>query len=155
LLDTDVFSYLMRPEDARAKIYLPHTQHKLLAVCFVTVGELLFGASKRGWGKRRVADLHKRLRSVVVVPYDYKMCAVYGDLKARLTQAGIGVTDNDLWIAACAVRHSIPLISNNRRHFENIPDLVLISEAPVLAEIKSQGTLPLVAEKDPNASSES
>ena len=40
------------------------------------------------------------------------------------------MADNDLWIAATAIRHSIPLLSNNRRHFADIPGLVLISEAP-------------------------
>jgi hypothetical protein len=37
--------------------------------------------------------------------------------------------DNDLWIAACALRHSVPLISNNRKHFEKISGLQLISLA--------------------------
>jgi predicted nucleic acid-binding protein len=40
------------------------------------------------------------------------------------------MADNDLWIAATAIRYSIPLLSNNRRHFEEVPGLVLISEAP-------------------------
>jgi hypothetical protein len=40
------------------------------------------------------------------------------------------VADNDLWIAATAVRHSIPLISHNRKHYDDIPDLVFISETP-------------------------
>jgi hypothetical protein len=40
------------------------------------------------------------------------------------------VAANDLWIASCAIRHAIPLISNNRKHFEKIPGLTLISETP-------------------------
>jgi predicted nucleic acid-binding protein len=40
------------------------------------------------------------------------------------------LADNDLWIAALAVRHSVPLVSNNRTHFQRVPGLVLISEAP-------------------------
>ena len=35
-----------------------------------------------------------------------------------------------VWIAALAVRHSVPLVSNNRKHFKRVPGLVLISEAP-------------------------
>jgi hypothetical protein len=34
------------------------------------------------------------------------------------------------WIEASAIRHSIPLVSNNRKHFERIPGLKLISESP-------------------------
>jgi hypothetical protein len=40
------------------------------------------------------------------------------------------VATNDLWIASSAIRHGIPLISNNRKHFEKIPTLILISETP-------------------------
>ena len=112
-----------------------------MAVSFVTVGELLFGATKKKWGAEKLADLNQRLHRVVIVPYDFKLCETYGDLKSQLREKGRVVADNDLWIAACAVRHSIPLISNNRAHFEDIPGLILISEAPVIAEIKSQGEL--------------
>jgi predicted nucleic acid-binding protein len=35
-----------------------------------------------------------------------------------------------LWIAACAKRHSLSLITNNRKNFEGIPGLTVISEAP-------------------------
>jgi hypothetical protein len=51
------------------------------------------------------------------------------------------VADNDLWIAACAVRHSIPLVSNNQAHFEGIPGLILITEAPAIKEMQSQAKL--------------
>jgi hypothetical protein len=36
------------------------------------------------------------------------------------------------WIAACAVRYGIPLVTHNRRHFEGIPGLEMICEAPQL-----------------------
>ncbi len=138
LLDTDVFSYLGRSGDTRAALYRPHVDRKLIAVSFITVGEILFGAYKNKWGSTKLEQIKARLRSVTIVPYDWAVCQTYGDLKARLQEAGKGVADNDLWIAACAVRHSIPLISNNRAHFEGIPGLVLISEAPVIAQIQSQ-----------------
>lgn len=80
---------------------------------------------------------------MVIVPYDIELCRTYADLKARLSKKGKCVSDNDLWIAACAVRHSIPLLSNNRAHFEHVPDLVLISEAPVIREIESQESFEL------------
>ena len=112
---------------------------------FITVGELHFGAIKRKWSARKIADLSSRLRSIVIVPYDLAICETYGNLRAKLESIGRTTADNDLWIAACAVRHSIPLITNNRKHFEAIPDLVVLSEAPVAAEIESQGTFKEIA----------
>jgi predicted nucleic acid-binding protein len=124
--------------DTRASVYRPHLINKLVALSFVTVGELLFWANKRKWSNRKIADLYTRLKSTVIVPYDLALCETYGSLKAKLQESGRVVADNDLWIAACSIRHSIPLVSNNRAHFEGIPDLVLVSEAPRIAEIRSQ-----------------
>lgn len=102
------------------------------------MGEILFGAYKNKWGNAKLEQIKARLRSVTIVPFDWAVCQTYGDLKSRLQEAGRSVADNDLWIAACAVRHSIPLVSNNRAHFTDIPGLVLISEAPIIAQIASQ-----------------
>jgi tRNA(fMet)-specific endonuclease VapC len=130
LLDTDVFSYLTRANDARGDVYRPHVRGKTIAISFITVGEIYFGAEKAKWGTAKLNNFLERLKAVVVVPYDIEICATYGKLKASLRGAGLIVGDNDLWIASCAIRHSIPLFSNNRRHFENISGLDLISFAP-------------------------
>ena len=148
LVDTDVFSFLMKPGDTRGPIYAPHVEGKRVCVAFVTVGELFFGAYKRKWGVKKIDDLKRRLRSVVIVPYDQRLCYTYANIKAKLVAAGKPVADNDLWIASCAVTHAIPLVSHNRKHFENIPGLHLISEEQVIGEISSQGrlALPLISD---------
>ena len=133
----------MKPGDLRAEIYKKHIQGRLMAVSFITVGELLFGAKRKKWGAAKLADLNQRLRSVVIVPYDREVCATYADLKVRVQTIGRPVADNDLWIAACAVRHQIPLVSNNRDHYAHIPGLILISEAAAIEEAKAQQSLPL------------
>ena len=115
-MDTDVFSYSLKG-DTRAALYKPHLQGKLVALSFVTVGELQFWAAKRKWGAKKLADLSTRLRSTVIVPYDLAICETYGSLKAKLEVSGKVVADNDLWIAACAIRHSIPLVTKQPRTF--------------------------------------
>ncbi len=117
LVDTDVYSYLQKPSSESAKLYLPHVDGKRLAVSFITVGELHFGAYKRGWSQTRFDEMKDRLRSVAIVPYDQEVCITYGKIRAAVEKNGTPVAGNDLWIAACAIRHSIPLISNNRKHF--------------------------------------
>jgi len=127
LLDTDVFSYLMK-NDTRGKAYQPHIKNKTVAISFVTVGELHYWAENRNWSIKNRQKLEDRLKAVVIVPYDAQLCRVYGKLRASLPP-GVIVAANDLWIAACSLRHNIPLITNNRKHFERIPDLNLISES--------------------------
>ena len=137
-----MFSYLGKAGDTRAALYRPHVEKKLAALSFITVGELLYGAAKDNWTNAKLEKLKARLRSVVIVPYDYEVCEAYGRIKAALPK-GRTIADNDLWIAACAMRHSVPLITHNRRHFDDIKGLIVISEQKVDAEIRSQGKLDL------------
>lgn len=141
----------LKPRDTRSKLYAPHVKGKTPAISFVTLGELRFWGYKNKWGTARREDLDGRLRSVIIVPYDDAVCDVYAQLKAEMQANGKAIADNDLWIAACAVRHSITLITHNRKHFENVPRLKLISECAVADAINSQTVLDL---KDPSASSE-
>jgi len=81
----------------------------------------------------------------VIVPYDYAVCETYGRIKAELPK-GRTISDNDLWIAACAIRHSIPLVTHNRRHFDDVKGLIIISEQKVDSELRSQAALDLKEE---------
>jgi tRNA(fMet)-specific endonuclease VapC len=133
LLDTNVFSYFLRRNDTRASLYQPYIQHKTVVLSFVTVGELYYWAERRKWGPAKVRFFEERIRGVTIVPYDLEICKAYARIKSGLkTPSGSHrlIGDNDLWIAACAVRHAIPLITHNRRHFEGIPGLNIVSEAP-------------------------
>jgi tRNA(fMet)-specific endonuclease VapC len=120
---------------------------KLLAVSFVTVGEILFGAYKKKWGTKKLGSMKESLKQALIVPYDWEVCQQYGTLKVRLQEKGLIVADNDLWIAACAVRHDIPLLTNNKKHFEKIPELVVMDESRIIAEIQSQQKIDFEAAK--------
>src|ERR1039457_3183885 len=136
LLDTDVFSFLLlRQADTRSDLYRPHIQHCIAVISYVTVGELYFWAERRKWGADRLKLLENRIRETTGIRYDVEVCRTYARLKYGLrTPAGSRrvIGDNDLWIAAGAVRYGLPLVSHNRRHFEGIPGLNIISEAPQL-----------------------
>jgi len=93
--------------------------------------------------------LKQTLRTIAVVPYDELLCITYASLRATLESQGRVVAANDLWIAASAVRHQIPLVSNNQKHFENIPGLKLITECEALKKIDAQGRLPIPTEPNP------
>jgi predicted nucleic acid-binding protein len=134
LLDTNVVVYLLpsRP-NTNATLYESHVEGKSTAVAFVTVGELYVLAERNMWGPTRMLEMETHLRTSVVIPYDIDICKTYARLKTSLkTPSGSArvIRSNDLWIAACAVRHGIPLVTHNRRHFEGIPGLNIISEAP-------------------------
>lgn len=132
LLDTDVFSYLIRKGDTRGDLYKPHVKNKTIALSFISVGELYVWAALRSWSGKTLAAFEERLKATVVVPYDMELCRTYGRVKASLPKGRV-IAGNDLWIAVSAIRHSIPLLTHNQKHFEGIPGLKLISESSVKA----------------------
>jgi tRNA(fMet)-specific endonuclease VapC len=134
LLDTDVFSYFCSRDQRRALPYRPHLKGHTLVVSFATVGEQYAGYMKQilkgAWNATHLARLEDQLQTFATVPHDVEVCRTYGNIRAALMQAQRTVTTNDLWIAATAIRHAIPLVTNNRKHFSAIPGLTIISEAP-------------------------
>jgi len=126
LLDTDVFSYLSKPRDSRGELYGPYVQGKTVALSFISVGELYVWTIRRKWSPNRIAAFERHLQDIVVVPYDLELCREYGRVKASMPLGRV-VAANDLWIATCAIRHSIPLLTHNRKHFDGIPRLKVVS----------------------------
>ena len=127
VLDTNIVSYLMKG-GRLAEIYAPHIEGRLLAIAFVTVGELYFGAEKRNWGQKKRIAIETALRNFVVIPYDHEIARCYGLLMAERQRAGKPLSTNDAWIAACAVRHSSTLITHNAKDFRGITNLNVVTE---------------------------
>ncbi len=134
ILDTCIVSYLMRGGE-QAQAYLPHVQGRLLAISFITVGELYFGAEKAQWGEAKRKQLETTLRNFVIIPYDHEIARCYGRVVAERQRAGKPIAPNDAWIAACTVRHGVPLVTHNPKDFAAIENLNVITEH----RVESQG----------------
>lgn len=131
LLDTDVFSYLLRDTSERAERYRPHVRDRVVAVSFVTVGEVYSGLFKSGFQAARVHAFEARLAKVLVLPNSTEMCRAYGRLVLARTPQGSARTlsVNDRWIAATAIFYGLRLVTNNARHFRGLSGLDVITEA--------------------------
>ena len=126
IVDTNVVSYLMR-RGSLAEQYGQRLEGRLAGIAFVTVGELYFGAEKKGWGERRWRELETMLRNFIVVSYDHEIARCYGRLVAQRQREGRPIAPNDAWIAACAVRHEVALVTHNEKDFEGVPSLEIIT----------------------------
>jgi tRNA(fMet)-specific endonuclease VapC len=127
MVDTNVVSYVMRG-DTLAKLYLPHLQGKLLTISFITVGEMFYGAKKKRWGERKRRQLETALRNFVVTPYDNEIAWCYARVVTERERKGRPIGLHDAWIAACALRHGVSLVTHNASDFEEITGLQIISE---------------------------
>ncbi len=127
LADTNVLSYTMRGGKL-AQLYEPHLKGRLVAISFITVGELYYGAEKARWGNDKRLRLETTLRNFLVIPYDHEIARTYGRIVAESERSGRRMSLGDAWIAACAVRHELPLVTHNAKDFQGIEALQVISE---------------------------
>lgn len=133
VVDTDVFSFIWQ-DRSQGKPYEPYIQGRIPVLSFTSVAELHFGASHAGWGERRVRELEAAVKAYLIAPYSAQMAKLWGSLKARACASGhplgANAQSNDLWVATTAILHGAPLLSHNRRHFEGMADLNLITPRP-------------------------
>ncbi len=120
LVDTSVVSLLFKPNDARTRLYLPELRGRLLAVSFVTVGELHRWAIQRRWGRQKTNELRERLNSFVAIPYNDAVSLQWAGIQARTPKS-----DNDAWVAACAIVYGCSLVTDDS-DFQGIQGLHVI-----------------------------
>lgn len=126
VIDTDVASHAMRgtlPESLAERL-----TGRTPVTTFVTVGELFRGAVHAGWGTRRVAGLRRWLSRFLLLPADETVAERWGEVTGRALRAGRPLPANDAWIAACCLVYEVPLARLNRRDFESVDGLRLLTE---------------------------
>jgi predicted nucleic acid-binding protein len=117
LVDTDVVSYLGDRKGRHAE-WGEVVRDRDAFISFVTVGEILAGGIKAGWGPRLTTLWESRLRAYTVVPWSIDIVREFAGLRARF---GGRINDDDLWIAATALAESDGLpIATNDAHFDTI-----------------------------------
>ncbi len=121
LLDTDVCIEILRGNQSVINKRLQTDEQ--IAVSFMSVGELNYGAAKS-----RAVDKNRRLvveflLSVIVINSDNKIMRHFGEIKAGLAAKKIPLADADVLIAATALARCSRLITGNVKHFNKINDL--------------------------------
>lgn len=128
LIDTNVFSYIFNGHSF-AKPYESLLGERKSAISFITLGESLAGAALGGWGVPRQRNLQIALAEYTVLESNRLVAEHFATINAFLRLEGRPPTSNDAWIAATALAYELPLVSHNRRHFDGIPGLDLVSFA--------------------------
>jgi tRNA(fMet)-specific endonuclease VapC len=71
--------------------------------------------------------LRDMLAGIDIMPLDDEVCRIFGRERGRLRAAGTPIGDFDLLIGSTALRHDLTLLTNNRRHFERLQGLSILS----------------------------
>lgn len=123
LLDTSVF---IAKESGR--ILAAQQLPALSAVSAITIGELRWGVlmAPDDVTRSRRLDALSAASQLDPVPVDERVAAAWALLRRRLKSIGARMEINDSWIAATAVAHGWPVITQDDGFPTNLPDLTVI-----------------------------
>lgn len=82
------------------------------------------GARDPQSAKQHIEQFIARLE---IIPLDKAVCEIFANEFLRLKSAGNLIDDYDLLIGATALSRGLTLLTNNRRHFERIEGLSIVS----------------------------
>jgi tRNA(fMet)-specific endonuclease VapC len=112
----------LRGEPGPARRFLEEHPHQELCITLTTAGELASGPrldERKSWD-----SLVRPFR--ILVP-DLDTAWAYGQRYRYLKDNGLLIGANDLWIAAVAIVHGLPLVTRNASHFRRVPGLSVVS----------------------------
>ncbi|NJN68485.1 MAG: type II toxin-antitoxin system VapC family toxin [Chloroflexaceae bacterium] len=136
LLDTNHCSLILKG-DPRAVQWLHQHGETGVAISVTICGELFFMAHKSEQRAQNLRHIAHFLSLVTIYMLDTQVAEWYGTLKAALLERfgprdksrrrrarieTIGITENDLWIAATAQRYGCILVTSDR-DFERIVEV--------------------------------
>ena len=75
-----------------------------------------------------MSRLRDEMRRYAVVPFHLDMAERFASLRAHRRSIGREIATADAWIAATALWLECPVVTHNRRDFDDIPGLDVISE---------------------------
>lgn len=123
----DLMREAARGEPGPATRFLESRPEEVLGASVFVLCELAAGAElarDTARERERVARLGESLETVNP---DTTFAATYGRLLARMQRAGVQIGTMDLLIGTAALEGGVPLVTRNRKDFEKIPGLDVLT----------------------------
>lgn len=125
LLDTNHASRILQGHPVLCRRFA-RVGSENISIPFVVCGELLYMAHKSERKEENIRIVQRFLGRIRIIHSDLETCRVYGEMKEAIIRhlgpkqlkkrravriQQIGIDDNDLWIAATAIRNGLTLVS--------------------------------------------
>jgi tRNA(fMet)-specific endonuclease VapC len=127
VVDTDLVSFVFKNHTFGSR-YDPELTGPVPLVSSMTIAEIERWVLQYRWGRQRVQLLRTFLRRFTVVPSSPDLCRRWAKVMAQ--SIGRRIESADAWIAATALLHDAPLLTNNWNDYVGMVGLNLISRAP-------------------------
>ena len=122
MLDTDTCSYILRSYSPNVLARLDAVPRNSVSISAIVAAELRFGA-ERVKSRKLMAMVEAWLELFAIEPWDDAAARAYAKIRTALEAKGKPIGNLDLLIAAHAVSRRAKLVTNNTRHFAQVPGL--------------------------------
>ncbi len=96
------------------------------AISLITLGELYFGALKSAKPDQTTKAIDATRAAFYLLFPGERSAQIYAEVRWSLRRKGRPIPENDLWIAALALEHDIPLLTRDA-HFVEVNGLRVVS----------------------------
>lgn len=126
LIDTDwAIDYLGDRDPAASRVEGLRAEGVGLSI--VSLAELYEGVYNSKDPEVSERKLLGFLSGVTILGIDEEVCKIFGRERAKLRKKGLLIGDLDLIIGSTALRYETPLCTNNRKHYERMEELDIVS----------------------------
>ncbi len=127
MLDTDIASDIIRGRSPNVRGKLTEVLPSMICISVMTRAELVYGLKKLPPEHRLHIAVRRFFKIIRVLPWEADAADFYADIRHRLVTTGQPIGEMDMMIAAHSLATGAALVTNNARHYERIPGLVLVN----------------------------
>ena len=123
IFDSSVCIEFLRGKLPNVQKMIEKSDPSLFAIPAIVEAELLVGAEKSFSPVKNRQLVERFISAFQVLPFDSVCARTYAQVRASLEAAGNPIGPLDQLIAATALAHYSPLVTNNDREFSRVPGL--------------------------------
>lgn len=123
LLDSDVFSLMVKGQDAPINQRMETLAKGEATLSVITAGEFYYGVAHAPVSALRMKRAQRLIDFFGIRPISEEVSAQYGEIRAALRAKGTPIGPNDLWLAAQAKTHGLVMVTRNGREFQRVDGL--------------------------------
>jgi tRNA(fMet)-specific endonuclease VapC len=123
ITDTNALSAFVEGDESLSRVIEDDAR---LAVPVIALGEYLYGIRHSRFRARYEAWVRMYLPDMDLLPVGEGTARHYAEIRSELKANGRPIPSNDMWIAALAREHTLPLVSRDH-HFDAVSGLQLLT----------------------------
>lgn len=125
LLDSNACIVFLNGRSEKLKRHFLACDSEDIVLCSVVKAELYFGAMKSQRVSQSLSKIDAFFSPFASLTFDDDSAKLYGEIRADLAAKGTIIGNNDMMIAAIALRNEITVVTHNTREFSRVVGLKL------------------------------